>query len=101
MTCGHLGWGRKNWGGKDGNNQAALTAVAVHLSPKEVMNLKEIFKNLYHNKDSSLNQDGLRQGLSDMKNSDDFLELLSAVDMDQNGTINYTGTFKNLVNQYI
>jgi len=43
--------------------------------------------------DGSLNLEELRQGLSEMKNSDDFLELLSAVDTDKNGTINYTGTF--------
>lgn len=73
--------------------QAALTAIAVHLSPKDVVNLKEIFKSLDHNMDGSLNLEELRQGLSEMKNSDDFLELLSAVDTDKNGTINYTGTF--------
>lgn len=57
-----------------------------------MINLKDIFKSLDHNKDGSLNLEELRQGLSEMKNSDDFLELLSAVDMDKNGTINYTGT---------
>lgn len=58
-----------------------------------MVNLKEIFKSLDHNMDGSLNLEELRQGLSEMKNSDDFLELLSAVDTDKNGTINYTGTF--------
>lgn len=56
-----------------------------------MINLKDIFKSLDHNKDGSLNLEELRHGLSEMKNSNELLELLSAVDMDKNGTINYTG----------
>ena len=71
--------------------QAALTAIAVHLSPKDVIHLKEVFKSLDHNKDGCLNLEELKEGISDMRNSEDLIELLSAADTDKNGTINYTG----------
>jgi calcium-dependent protein kinase len=79
--------------------QAALTAIAVHLSPKDVIHLKEVFRSLDHNKDGSLNLEELKEGISDMKNSDDLIDLLRAADTDKNGKINYTGnilTFNTL-----
>jgi Ca2+-binding EF-hand superfamily protein len=56
-----------------------------------VIHLKEVFRSLDHNKDGSLNLDELRDGIQDMKNSDELIDLLSAADTDKNGTINYTG----------
>ena len=63
----------------------------MHLSPKDVAHLKEVFKSIDHNKDGCLNLDELRDGIADMRNSEDLMELLSAADTDKNGTINYTG----------
>lgn len=71
--------------------QAALTAIAVHLSPKDVAHLKEVFKTIDHNGDGCLNLEELREGISDMRNSEEVIYLLSAADTDKNGTINYTG----------
>jgi calcium-dependent protein kinase len=56
--------------------QAALTAIAVHLSPKDVVHLKEVFRSLDHNHDGCLNLDELRDGINDMKNSDELIALL-------------------------
>lgn len=70
--------------------QAALTAIAVHLSPKDVIHLKEVFRSLDHNKDGCLNLEELKDGISDMRNSEELIALLTAADTDKNGTINYT-----------
>jgi calcium-dependent protein kinase len=70
-----------------------LTAIAVHLSPKDVAHLKEVFKSIDHNGDGCLNLDELRDGIADMRNSEDLIQLLGAADTDKNGTINYTGKF--------
>lgn len=75
--------------------QAALTAIAVHLSPKDIVHLKEVFRSLDHNKDGCLNLEELRSGIADMKNGDELIELLCAADTDKNGTINYTGNHCN------
>ena len=53
--------------------------------------LKEVFKSIDHNGDGCLNLDELREGIADMRNSEDLIDLLSAADTDKNGTINYTG----------
>ena len=65
----------------------------MHLSPKDIAHLKEVFKSLDHNGDGCLNLDELREGIADMKNSEDLIELLQAADTDKNGTINYTGKY--------
>jgi Ca2+-binding EF-hand superfamily protein len=70
-----------------------LTAIAVHLSPKDVAHLKEVFKNIDHNGDGCLNLDELREGIADIRNNEDLIELLRAADTDKNGTINYTGKY--------
>jgi calcium-dependent protein kinase len=71
--------------------QAALTAIAVHLSPKDIAHLKEVFKNLDYNGDGCLNLDELRAGIADLRSGEDLMQLLTAADTDKNGTINYTG----------
>ena len=53
--------------------------------------LKEVFKSLDHNGDGCLNLEELRDGLQEMKNGEELLQLLKAADTDRNGTINYTG----------
>ena len=62
----------------------------MHLSPKDVIHLKEVFRSLDHNKDGCLNIEELKDGISDMKSSQELLDLLSAADTDKNGKINYT-----------
>ena len=71
--------------------QIALTAIAVHLSAKDIAHIKEVFKSLDHNGDGNLNLEELREGISEMRNSDELIDLLSGADTDKNGTINYTG----------
>lgn len=71
--------------------QIALTAIAVHLSAKDIAHLKEVFKSLDHNGDGNLNLEELREGISEMRNSNELIDLLSGADTDKNGTINYTG----------
>ncbi len=53
--------------------QAALTAIAVHLSPKDVAHLKEVFKSIDHNGDGCLNLEELREGIADMRNGEDLI----------------------------
>ncbi len=73
--------------------QAALTAIAVHINPKDIKYLKDVFKSLDRNGDGCLNLDELRQGLSDMKNGDEIVSLMEAADTDKSGSINYTGKY--------
>ena len=63
----------------------------MHLSPKDIAHLKEVFKNLDHNGDGCLNLEELRAGIADMRSGEDLMQLLTAADTDKNGTINYTG----------
>ena len=70
--------------------QAALTAIAVHLSPRDVLHLKEVFKAIDHNSDGSINLTELKAGIAEMPSSDELIELLAAADTDKNGIINYT-----------
>jgi calcium-dependent protein kinase len=42
------------------------------------------------NGDGSLTLDELKQGLKDVKNGNEIVELMKAADTDQSGTINYT-----------
>jgi hypothetical protein len=58
-------------------------------------NKKIILKhaNIYNN----TNLEELREGISEMRNSDELIDLLSGADTDKNGTINYTG-IKYLLN---
>lgn len=53
--------------------------------------MKDVFKSLDKNGDGSLQLEELRQGLSDMKNGEELLQLMQAADTDKSGTINYTG----------
>lgn len=70
--------------------QAALTAIAVQANPNDIKQLKETFKQLDKNGDGSLTLEELRQGLVDVKNGEELLELMKAADTDGSGTINYT-----------
>ena len=67
----------------------------MHLSAKDIAHLKEVFKSLDHNGDGNLNLEELREGISEMRNSDELIDLLSGADTDKNGTINYTGCVLN------
>jgi Ca2+-binding EF-hand superfamily protein len=40
--------------------QVALTAIAVHLNPKDIKHLKDVFKSLDRNGDGCLNLDELK-----------------------------------------
>ena len=52
--------------------------------------MKDTFKALDKNGDGSLTFEELRQGLTDIKNGDEILEILKAADTDHSGTLNYT-----------
>jgi len=70
--------------------QVALTAIAVHINPRDIKGLKEMFKSLDKNGDGCLNLEELRTGLQDIKNGEEILALMQAADTDKSGTINYT-----------
>jgi calcium-dependent protein kinase len=70
--------------------QAALTAIAVQANPNDIKVLKDTFKALDKNGDGCLTFEELRQGLTDVKNAEEILEILRAADTDHSGTINYT-----------
>lgn len=46
-----------------------------------------------HNRDGCLNLEELKDGIQEMTNSEDIIDLLRSADTDKNGTINYTGKF--------
>ncbi len=73
--------------------QAALTAIAVQANPNDIRQLKETFKALDKNGDGCLTLEELKQGLTEIKNGEEILELMKAADTDQSGTINYTGNY--------
>lgn len=52
--------------------------------------MKDTFKALDKNGDGCLTFEELKQGLSDIQNADEILELMKAADTDGSGTINYT-----------
>ena len=62
----------------------------MQANPNEIKQLKDTFKALDKNGDGCLTLDELRQGLTDVKNADEILELMKAADTDGSGTINYT-----------
>ena len=62
----------------------------MQANPNEIKQLKDTFKALDKNGDGCLTLDELRQGLTDVKNAAEILELMKAADTDGSGTINYT-----------
>ena len=70
--------------------QAALTAIAVHASPKDIKELTKVFKALDKNGDGSITFEEMRVGLGHKENSESLMAILKGADTDNSGVIDYT-----------
>ena len=70
-----------------------MTFIATQCNPKEIEHLKNTFKALDKNGDGNLTLSELKEGLVDVKNGQEILDIMKAADTDNSGTINYTGKF--------
>ncbi len=68
-------------------------AIAVQTDPRELEELKQIFKELDRDGSGSISMDELRAGLGERENGEELLRILQAADTDGNGAINYTGEY--------
>ena len=73
--------------------QVALMAIAVQTDPRELEELKQIFKELDRDGSGSISMDELRAGLGERENGEELLRILQAADTDGNAAINYTGEY--------
>jgi calcium-dependent protein kinase len=70
--------------------QAAITFIATQVSSKDIAHLKRVFEALDKNGDGNITMKELKDGLKDVKNRDELLAIIEAVDTDSSGAINYT-----------
>lgn len=70
--------------------KVALMAIAVQSDPKEIQELKEIFKALDKDGNGSISFEELHVGLQDRENAEALVDILKGADTDGDGTINYT-----------
>ena len=73
--------------------QVALMAIAVQTDPRELEELKQIFKELDRDGNGSISMEELKAGLGERENAEELLRILQAADTDGNGSINYTGKY--------
>jgi len=69
-------------------------AIAVQTDPADITELKNIFEELDVNGDGNINFDELQKGLAGRDNAENLLAVLKGADVDNSGTINYTGKYK-------
>lgn len=70
--------------------QAAMTAMSVQVSPAEVKELSQLFKQLDTDNSGSITIDELMRGLDGNQRKDELLEILKSADTDQSGALEYT-----------
>ena len=70
--------------------QAAMTAMSVQVSPAEVKELSNLFKQLDLDCSGTLTIDELIKGLDGYENKEKLIEILKGADTDGSGDINYT-----------
>ena len=67
-----------------------MTAMSVQVSPAEVKELSQLFKQLDSDGSGTLTLDELKKGLQGHENADNLIEILNGADTDGSGDINYS-----------
>lgn len=70
--------------------QAAITYIATQISSKDIEHLKRVFECIDKNGDGNITLKELKDGLKDVKNKDELMNIMEGADTDGSGTINYT-----------
>ena len=76
---------------KDAKNikKAVLTCIATQLSSNEIGPLRDIFNSLDKNGDGKLSDSEIKEGLKGHTNEKELIALMSNIDTDHNGFIEY------------
>ena len=78
--------------------KAVLMYIATQLSENEVKKLRELFVAVDKDGDGKLSLEELQESLKAQKAGINYKDVLEAVDTDQGGFIDYTGTFDSFEN---
>lgn len=70
--------------------KAALTFIASQIDTDELELLKRKFESIDRNGDGNITLKELREAIKDIENKDEIMRIMSAADLDNSGTINYT-----------
>lgn len=70
--------------------QAAMMTMSVQVSPAEVKELSNLFKQLDIDGSGTITIDELIRGLKDYENKDKLMEILQGADTDGSGDLNYS-----------
>jgi len=70
--------------------KAALTFIASQIDTDELELLKRKFESIDRNGDGNITLKELREAIKDIENKDEIMQIMSAADLDNSGTINYT-----------
>lgn len=71
--------------------KAVLTYIATQLSEKELAPLRDMFRSLDKNGDGRLSHEEIKQGLKGRADEKSLIDLMVAIDTDNNGYIEYNG----------
>ena len=80
----------KTYNNKNKMQQAAMMSMSVQVSPAEVKELSNLFRQLDIDGSGTITIDELQKGLEDYENKDKLLEILRGADADGSGDINYS-----------
>ena len=70
--------------------KAALTFIASQINTDELELLKRKFESIDRNGDGNITLKELWEAIKDIENKDEIMQIMSAADLDNSGTINYT-----------
>lgn len=70
--------------------KAALTFIASQIDTDELELLKRKFESIDRNGDGNITLKELWEAIKDIENKDEIMQIMSAADLDNSGTINYT-----------
>ena len=70
--------------------KAAITFIATQISTEEIRHLKKKFEAIDKNGDGNITLKELRDGLKDVKDKEEIIQMMVGADTDASGTINYT-----------
>jgi len=76
--------------------KAVLTYLATQLSEKEIEPLKKLFVSLDENGDGRLSREEIQKGFKGRQDEKELIEIMTAMDTDGSGFIDYNGTIINI-----
>lgn len=70
--------------------KVALTFIATQISTNDIRHLKKKFEAIDKNGDGNITLKELRDGMKDVHNKEELIQIMLGADTDKSGTINYT-----------